>query len=127
MKCDRTTTTDEDIERGIVNVVIGFAPLKPAEFVVLAIHLKAGQVDSAGDHPPHNHWHIQLIDPGTSIERVGLPDSERSLLRRVREQARHEGMAVFSVATTCRPRCRRQRRSPRSWIGISSGSIWGRW
>lgn len=31
------TTTQADIAQGIVNVVVGFAPLKPAEFVILRI------------------------------------------------------------------------------------------
>jgi Bacteriophage tail sheath protein len=37
VKCDKTTTTQNDIDNGIVNIVVGFAPLKPAEFVVLKI------------------------------------------------------------------------------------------
>jgi hypothetical protein len=44
VKVDRETTTQNDINLGIVNVVIGFAPLKPAEFVVLTIQQKAGEV-----------------------------------------------------------------------------------
>jgi phage tail sheath protein FI len=43
VKCDRTTMTPDDIDRGIVNVQIGFAPLRPAEFVVLRIQLLAAQ------------------------------------------------------------------------------------
>ncbi len=35
VKCDSETTTQYDIDRGIVNIVIGFSPLKPAEFVIL--------------------------------------------------------------------------------------------
>jgi phage tail sheath protein FI len=35
--CDRTTTTESDIDNGIVNIVVGFAPLKPAEFVIISI------------------------------------------------------------------------------------------
>lgn len=35
--CDSTTTTANDINSGIVNIVIGFAPLKPAEFVVISL------------------------------------------------------------------------------------------
>ena len=35
VKCDAETTLPSDVNRGIVNVVVGFAPLKPAEFVVL--------------------------------------------------------------------------------------------
>lgn len=41
--CDATTTTDSDINLGIVNVIVGFAPLKPAEFVVLTVKQIAGQ------------------------------------------------------------------------------------
>ena len=44
VNCDGTTTTQSDIDRGIVNVIVGFAPLKPAEFVVLYIQQIAGQL-----------------------------------------------------------------------------------
>lgn len=43
VKCDSETTTQDDINLGIVNVLVGFAPLKPAEFVVVKISQKAGQ------------------------------------------------------------------------------------
>ncbi len=43
VKCDKETTTQYDIDRGIVNIVIGFAPLKPAEFVILKFQQIAGQ------------------------------------------------------------------------------------
>lgn len=43
VKCDGETTTQADIDLGIVNVLVGFAPLKPAEFVVVKISQKAGQ------------------------------------------------------------------------------------
>lgn len=41
VKCDNTTTTLADMENGIVNIVIGFAPMKPAEFVMLTIQQTA--------------------------------------------------------------------------------------
>ena len=44
VKVDSETTTQNDINLGIVNVVIGFAPLKPAEFVIITIQQRAGQV-----------------------------------------------------------------------------------
>jgi phage tail sheath protein FI len=44
VKCDAETTTRNDIDRGVVNIVVGFAPLTPAEFVVLTITQLAGQV-----------------------------------------------------------------------------------
>jgi uncharacterized protein len=46
VKCDRETTTQNDIDRGIVNIVVGFAPLKPAEFVILKIQQIAGQIQT---------------------------------------------------------------------------------
>jgi phage tail sheath protein FI len=44
VKCDRETTTQADINLGIVNIVVGFAPLKPAEFVVLKLQQIAGDI-----------------------------------------------------------------------------------
>jgi uncharacterized protein len=44
VKVDSETTTQNDINLGIVNVIVGFAPLKPAEFVVITIQQRAGQV-----------------------------------------------------------------------------------
>jgi phage tail sheath protein FI len=35
--CDSSVNPQTDIDNGIVNVVVGFAPLKPAEFVVITI------------------------------------------------------------------------------------------
>ncbi len=46
VKVDAETTTQNDINLGIVNVVIGFAPLRPAEFVVITIQQMAGQVQT---------------------------------------------------------------------------------
>ena len=42
VRCDSTTTTQNDIDAGVVNVVIGFAPMRPAEFVVISIRQLAG-------------------------------------------------------------------------------------
>ena len=43
VRCGRDTTTPTDQDLGIVNIVVGFAPLKPAEFVVVKLELIAGQ------------------------------------------------------------------------------------
>lgn len=43
VKCDRETTTQADIDVGVVNIHVGFAPLKPAEFVVIRLQQLAGQ------------------------------------------------------------------------------------
>ncbi|MDE2628220.1 MAG: phage tail sheath family protein [Burkholderiales bacterium] len=44
VRCDGTTTTQTDINLGIVNVIVGFAPLKPAEFVVIKLQQIAGDI-----------------------------------------------------------------------------------
>jgi phage tail sheath protein FI len=46
VKCDKETTTQDDINRGVVNILVGFAPLKPAEFVVIRIQQLAGQIQT---------------------------------------------------------------------------------
>jgi len=46
VKCDSETTTQNDINLGVVNILVGFAPLKPAEFVVLRIQQLAGQIET---------------------------------------------------------------------------------
>ena len=43
VKCDRETTTQDDIDRGVVPLFVGFAPLKPAELVVVRLELMAGK------------------------------------------------------------------------------------
>lgn len=40
VKCDAETNTQYDIDRGAVNIHVGFAPLKPAEFVLISIQQK---------------------------------------------------------------------------------------
>lgn len=46
VKCDKETTTQNDINLGIVNILVGFAPLKPAEFVIIKIQQLAGQIET---------------------------------------------------------------------------------
>lgn len=46
VKCDSDTTTQADVDRGICNIIVGFSPLKPAEFVVLKIQQMAGQAEA---------------------------------------------------------------------------------
>ncbi len=46
VQCDSTTTTPTDVANGIVNILVGFAPLVPAEFVVVQIAQLAGQAQS---------------------------------------------------------------------------------
>lgn len=44
VKCDRETTTQADRNLGIVNIEVGFAPLKPAEFVIIKIQQMTGEL-----------------------------------------------------------------------------------
>lgn len=46
VRCDADTTTQYDIDRGIVNILVGFAPLKPAEFVVISIQQKTASASA---------------------------------------------------------------------------------
>jgi phage tail sheath protein FI len=46
VKCDSSTTTQYDIDQGVVNIIVGFRPLKPAEFVVIKIAQLAGQAQA---------------------------------------------------------------------------------
>lgn len=46
VKVDSETTTQADINLGIVNILVGFAPLKPAEFVIIKIQQLAGQTEA---------------------------------------------------------------------------------
>ena len=46
VRCDKTTTTQNDIDNGIVNIEVGFAPLKPAEFVVIRLQQIAGDIQT---------------------------------------------------------------------------------
>ncbi len=44
VKCDYDSNPQYDIDRGIVNIVVGFAPLKPAEFVIIKIQQIASEI-----------------------------------------------------------------------------------
>jgi phage tail sheath protein FI len=44
VKADAETTTAQDQALGVVNVLVGFAPLRPAEFIVITLQQLAGQV-----------------------------------------------------------------------------------
>jgi phage tail sheath protein FI len=46
VKCDSETTTQTDRDSGIVNILVGFAPLKPAEFVIIKIQQMAGEIET---------------------------------------------------------------------------------
>jgi len=43
VRCGAETTTQADIDRGVVNILVGYAPLRSAEFVILRIQQGAGR------------------------------------------------------------------------------------
>ena len=45
VKCDKGTMTQDDIDKGIVNIIVGFSPIKPAEFIIIKIRQMAVQID----------------------------------------------------------------------------------
>jgi phage tail sheath protein FI len=47
VQCNSQTTTPQDQQNGIVNIVVGFAPLEPAEFVIITIAQLAGQTQTS--------------------------------------------------------------------------------
>ncbi len=53
VKCGRDTMTQNDIDQGIVNIQVGFAPLKPAEFVIIRITQLMNQPNSKDEPPDH--------------------------------------------------------------------------
>jgi hypothetical protein len=73
VKCDKETTTQNDVNRGVVNIVVGFAPLKPAEFVVIKIQQIAGRIETLlrkiGSH--HRHRRKKAAGRGITALFVG--------------------------------------------------------
>ena len=45
VRCNAQTTLQTDVNSGVVNMMVGFAPLKPAEFLVLNVQLTAKSAD----------------------------------------------------------------------------------
>jgi phage tail sheath protein FI len=47
VRCDRTTMTQADIDNGKLIMIVGIAPVKPAEFVIFRIGQWTGGSDVA--------------------------------------------------------------------------------
>ena len=47
VKCDRTTMSQDDIDNGRLICLVGIAPVKPAEFVILRIIQKTADSEQA--------------------------------------------------------------------------------
>jgi uncharacterized protein len=49
VRCDAENNPQSSIEQGVVNILVGFAALRPAEFIVIQIQQMAGQTGGSGD------------------------------------------------------------------------------
>jgi len=61
--CGKETTTQDDIDQGVVNIVVGVAPLEPAEFVRIEIQQIAGQARADESVQPLHTVEAQRFDP----------------------------------------------------------------
>jgi len=51
VKCDASNNPPSSIDQGVVNILVGFAPVNPAEFILIQIQQIAGQTGGS-DQPP---------------------------------------------------------------------------
>ncbi|MCW4029083.1 MAG: phage tail sheath subtilisin-like domain-containing protein [Candidatus Bathyarchaeota archaeon] len=69
IKCDAETNTQADLEAGNLNIIVGFAPLKPAEFVIIKIQQKtASKTPSTAANlpktlPPKSNLTLRKLKP----------------------------------------------------------------
>jgi phage tail-like protein len=98
VKCDRETTTQNDINKGIVNIVVGFAPLKPAEFVIIKLQQMAGQIQVQGGNVAQFDVNTTCFDPYKNFKfrvkwdgRYVAGVSKVGGLKRTTEVVKHRG------------------------------------
>jgi phage tail sheath protein FI len=85
VKCDRSTTSQNDIDNGIVNIVVGFAPLKPAEFVIIKLQQMTAKSTSS------NNEGVMATKPVTNAERYDPYKGFKFRVHpRLRRPTRHE-------------------------------------
>lgn len=98
VKCDTETTKQHDIDIGVVNILVGFAPLKPAEFVIIKIQQMAGQIETSAPNTLITRSDIspQKINPAASWDNLVLPAMQLQTLREIASQVRHRpGLSVL--------------------------------
>jgi hypothetical protein len=95
VRCGNDTMTQDDIDNGLVNIAVGFAPMRPAEFVDIRIRQLAERVDT------------EVVGHGTGEpgQRLNLPRSARSrrLLLRVEEPSRWRSWTRAESFLSARP------------------------
>ena len=94
MKVDRETMTQNDIDLGILSIVVGLAPLKPAEFVIITIRQ---QLEAAASHlgdrltPLLVPFNGNKLRPVATWSDIGLPEADVHPLRRVADEVQCTG------------------------------------
>ena len=90
VRCDATTNSQADIDAGTVNIVVGFAPLKPAEFVILTIGHRTGEVEV-------RHADLERVPAAGTVSELALPDVTRQQLRALMAQVRDRRAGIVAV------------------------------
>jgi phage tail sheath protein FI len=92
VRCDATTTSQADINAGVVNIVVGFAPLKPAEFLILTIRHRTGEVAPAATE-------LERVPAAGTFSELALPDAARQQLRELMTRVRDQRLGAVVVFT----------------------------
>jgi phage tail sheath protein FI len=92
VRCDATTTSPADLDAGAVNIVVGFAPLKPSEFVILKICHRAGEV--ATPQAP-----LERVPAAAKFSELALPELACQQLRELIARGRDRKPGALVVLT----------------------------
>jgi phage tail sheath protein FI len=108
VKCDRETTTQNDVDQGIVNIIVGFAPLKPAEFVIIKLQQMAGKTrtssrrqESKENVMAKSRVNAQRFDPYKNFKfRVKLDGKYVAGASKIKPKASREDLSLTGTART---------------------------
>ena len=111
VKCDKETTTQADRNLGIVNIEVGFAPLKPAEFVVITIQQIAGDLtdlesgrNAHGQGIRRQRHTVSTRTRISSSADVGRPHRRSGSARSARSSGPPRSSSTAKAGTTARDR-----------------------
>lgn len=95
VKVDRETMSQNDIDRGILGIVVGFAPLKPAEFVIITIRQHLDAPSHLGDRltPLLVPFNGKKLRPVATWNDIVRPEADLHLLRRLADEVQRTGRA----------------------------------
>ncbi len=109
VKCDRETNTQDDINQGLVNILVGFAPLKPAEFVFLRIQQRFSPERAQRRAQARSALAglARRLTPAASWDDLSLPEPQFAVLRQIaahlrqRDSVHQDG--TFATAPSAGP------------------------